>query len=96
MSGNPVLKTPHLCNLQDYNLTSLDYHNVSVLSIQAKIGYTVNQQILAAIKFDVSQNKVIWWLLNLASPRLCTIDVTYVCWRRQILGKYTIRQIQQI
>ena len=29
---------------------------------------TVNQQILAAIKFGVSQNKVIWQLLNLASP----------------------------
>ena len=41
--------------------------------------YTVNQQILAAIKFGVSQNKVIWRLLNLASPRgpsmQCTIDV---------------------
>ena len=40
---------------------------------------TVNQQILAAVKFGVSQNKVIWWLLNLASPRgpsmQCTIDV---------------------
>ena len=44
-----------------------------------KEGYTVNQQILAAIKFGISQNKVIWWLLNLASPRgpsiQCTIDV---------------------
>ena len=41
--------------------------------------HTVNQQILAAIKFGVSQNKVIWRLLNLASPRgqsmQCTIDV---------------------
>ena len=41
--------------------------------------FTVNQQILAAIKFGVSQNKVIWRLLNLASPRgpsmQCTIDV---------------------
>ena len=41
--------------------------------------YTVNQQILAAIKFGVSQNKVIWRLLNLASPRglsmQCSIDV---------------------
>ena len=40
---------------------------------------TVNQQILAAINFGVSQNKVIWRLLNLASPRgpsmQCTIDV---------------------
>ena len=40
---------------------------------------TVNQQILAATKFGVSQNKVIWRLLNLASPRgrsmQCTIDV---------------------
>ena len=40
---------------------------------------TVNQQILAAVKFGVSQNKVIWRLLNLASPRgpsmQCMIDV---------------------
>ena len=40
---------------------------------------TVNQQILAAIKFGISQNKVIWQLLNLASPRgpsmQCTINV---------------------
>ena len=35
--------------------------------------YSVNQQILAAIKFGVSQNKVIWRLLNLASPRLCSV-----------------------
>ena len=43
---------------------------------------TVNQQILAAIKFGVSQNKVIWRLLNLASPQSvqCTINVIYVCW----------------
>ena len=43
----------------------------------------VNQQILAAIKFGVSQNKVIWRLLNLASPRLCSARSTYdhVCWR---------------
>ena len=43
------------------------------------IDYTVNQQILAAIKFGVSQNKVIWRLLNLASLRglsmQCTIDM---------------------
>ena len=42
---------------------------------------TVNQQILAAVKFGVSQNKVIWRLLNLASPRglsmQCTIDVYF-------------------
>ena len=43
---------------------------------------TVNQQILAAIKFGVSQNKVIWRLLNLGSPpsMQCTINVIYVCW----------------
>ena len=35
--------------------------------------HTVNQQILAAVKFAVSQNKVIWRLLNLASPRLCSV-----------------------
>ena len=45
--------------------------------------YTVNQQILAAIKFDVSQNKVIWRLLNLASPHLRSVRSTYdhVYWR---------------
>ena len=37
--------------------------------------YTVNQQILAAIKFGIS--------LSIQ----CTIDVTYVCWRCQILAK---------
>ena len=37
---------------------------------------TVNQQILVAIKFGVSQNKVIWRLLNLASPRLCSVRST--------------------
>ena len=40
--------------------------------------YTVNQ-ILVAIKFGASQNKVIWRPLNLASPRgpsmQCTIDI---------------------
>ena len=53
---------------------------------------TVNQQILAAIKFVVSQNKVIY--VNLAaikfgvSPR--PVYVVYdrrICWRRQILAK---------
>ena len=39
--------------------------------------YTVNQQILAAVKFGVSQNKVIWRLLNLASPYLCSVRSTY-------------------
>ena len=44
---------------------------------------TVNQQILAAIKFGVSQNKVIWQLLNLASTRLRSVQSMYdhVCWR---------------
>ena len=39
---------------------------------------TVNQQILAAINFGVSQNKVIWRLLNLVSPRgrLCSVRST--------------------
>ena len=35
--------------------------------------HTVNQQILAAIKFGVSQNKVIRRLSNLASPCLCSV-----------------------
>ena len=45
--------------------------------------FTVNQQILAAIKFGVSQNKVIWQLLNLASPRLCSARSMYdhASWR---------------
>ena len=38
---------------------------------------TVNPQILTAIKFGVSQSKVIWRLLNLASPRLCSVRSTY-------------------
>ena len=38
--------------------------------------HTVNQQILEAIKFGVSQNKVIWQLLKLASPRLCSVRST--------------------
>ena len=37
---------------------------------------TVNQQIFAAIKVGVSQNKVIWQLLNLASPCLCSVRST--------------------
>ena len=47
---------------------------------------TVNQQILAAIKLGVSQNKVIWRLLNLASPSLCSVRSTYdhLCWRTNI------------
>ena len=60
---------------------------------------TVNQQILAAIKFGVSQNKVIWRLLNLASPRGPSMQLVYdrrICWRRQILAKHAIRQIRQI
>ena len=46
------------------------------------VPFTVNQQILAAIKFGFSQTKVIWRLLNLASPRLCSVQSTYdhVCW----------------
>ena len=46
-------------------------------------GTTVNQQILAAIKFGVSQNKVIWRLLNLQ----CTINVRSRMLARQILAK---------
>ena len=49
--------------------------------VATKKANTVNQQILAAIKFGVSQNKVIWRLLNLASPRgpsmQCTINVYF-------------------
>ena len=54
--------------------------------------YTVNQQILAAIKFGVSQNKVIY--VNLAaikfgvSPRpVYAVYDRRICWRRQILAK---------
>ena len=36
---------------------------------KAIVRMTVNQQILAAIKLGVFQNKMIWRLLNLASPR---------------------------
>ena len=66
--------------------------------LPAMHAHTVNQQILVAIKFGVSQDKGIWRLLNLASPRgpsmQFTIDV-YICgnkyWR-----KHAIRQICQI
>ena len=40
---------------------------------------TVNQQILAAVKLGVSQNKMIWHLLNLASPRLCCVHRRHLC-----------------
>ena len=53
---------------------------------------TVNQQILAAIKFGISQNKVIY--VNLAaikfgvSPRpVYAVYDRRICWRRQILAK---------
>ena len=53
---------------------------------------TVNQQILAAIKFGVSQNKAIY--INLAaikfgvSPRpVYAVYDRRICWRRQILAK---------
>ena len=49
---------------------------------------TVNQQILAAIKFGVSQNKVIWRLLNLASPLYAVYDQRNLrMLARQILAK---------
>ena len=52
------------------------YVNLMHCSEVTKQGpHTVNQQILVAIKFGVSQNKVIWRLLNLASPCLC--DAVY-------------------
>ena len=54
--------------------------------------YTVNQQILAAIKFGVSQNKAIY--VNLAAIKfgasLRPVYAVYdrrICWRRQILAK---------
>ena len=53
---------------------------------------TVNQQILAAIKFGVSQNKAIY--VNLAaikfgvSPRpVYAVYDRRICWRRQMLAK---------
>ena len=57
--------------------------NIHIPLKSSKIYDTVNQQILAAIKFGVSQNKVIWQLLNLVSPRLCGVRSTYdhVFWR---------------
>ena len=48
----------------------------SVLPLELFDVRAVNQQILAAIKFGVSQNKVIWQLLNLASPRLYSVRST--------------------
>ena len=53
---------------------------------------TVNQQILAAVKFGVSQNKVIY--VHLAAikfgvdPRpVYAVYDRRICWRRQILAK---------
>ena len=63
-------------NWTDYCIQHLPHHRKQS---RKESTCTVNQQILAAIKFGVSQNKVIWQLLNLASPRdpsmQCTIDV---------------------
>ena len=63
------------------NATSHTSCEISFELISFIVVCTVNQQILAAIKFGVSQNKVIWRLLNLASPRgpsmQCTIDVYF-------------------
>ena len=77
-----------------YVLLELEWCMIE-LSKQYLLFYTVNQQILAAIKFGVSQNKVIWRLLNLASPpsMQCTINVIYVCWRDKYYRKHAIRQI---
>ena len=51
---------------------------------------TVNQQILAAVKLGVSQNKVIWHLLNLASPRLCCVHRRHL----RMLAGTNIRKIR--
>ena len=60
--------------------------------VRGLYGNTVNQQILEAIKFGVSQNKVIY--VNLAaikfgvSPRpVCAVYDRRICWWRQILAK---------
>ena len=75
-----------------YATSSFPAQPFSSASSQVLKMYTVNQQILAAIKFGVSQNKVIY--VNLAaikfgvSPR--PVYVVYdrrICWRRQILAK---------
>ena len=53
-----------LCNsIRNSPTIRVPHHATKIITT-----YTVNQQILAAIKFGVSQNKVIWRLLNLASP----------------------------
>ena len=56
------------------------------------MSHPVNQQILAAIKFGVSQNKVIY--VNLAAIKFGVspwpVYAVYdrrICWRRQILAK---------
>ena len=63
-----------------------------VIAVCDRLVHTVNQQILAAIKFGVSQNKVIY--VNLAaikigvSPRLVyAVYDRRMYWRRQILVK---------
>ena len=89
-----------ICNLfavtcqQDGN--ELTYHEGMVFPVQNCLlfwfYYTVNQQILAAIKFDVSQNKVIY--VNLVAIKFgvspLPVYAVYdrrICWRRQILAK---------
>ena len=48
------------------------HHGVTCMNYREQVS-TVNQQILGAIKFGVSQNKMIWRLLNLAFPLLCSV-----------------------
>ena len=57
-------------------------YTTGIATNSAHSAATVNQKILAAIKFGVSQNKVTWRLLNLAFPpsMQCTINVIYICW----------------
>ena len=48
---------------------------------------TVNQQILGAVKFGVSQSDLAAIKFGVSPSMQCTINVTDVCWRRQILAK---------
>ena len=83
----------NIYNIHDHLINSSMQHNITTLN--TIITYrlpTVNQLILAAIKFGVSQNKVIY--VNLAaikfgvSPRpVYAVYDRRICWRRQILAK---------
>ena len=75
----------HPCILSHYFFCQQKFH---LLVCDKKCLLTVNQKILAAIKFGVSQNSDLAAIKFGISPSMqCTINVTCVCWLQQILAK---------